>query len=104
MEFGKVDDGQSQQVAVGEEVMLRLAENPGTGYRWTVSTSNPDVLVALADTNVATTKPGMASDRTFTFKAAKPGRTTLHAECRRAWEREGTPADDFEMTIEVSPL
>jgi inhibitor of cysteine peptidase len=79
-------------VRVGEDVVLRLPENPTTGFRWTLSAGTDGVLSLESDSyTVSEAKPGNSGFRVFRMRAAAPGIVELRLYRRRRWET--TPAD-----------
>jgi len=65
----------------GETLLVELAENPTTGYRWHVEELNGNY-IELNDTNFspanqADDAEGSAGLRSFTFKASGLGKTML---------------------------
>lgn len=103
MKLGRADAGTVRRLDVGDEVTIRLAENPSTGYRWTVTNSAPAVLAPLEDRIVSSSgKPGAAAERELGYTATAPGIATLELVQRRAWESPAAALDRFAVTIEVT--
>jgi inhibitor of cysteine peptidase len=76
--LSRADDGRSVELGVGDTVVLRLEENPTTGYQWALDQDSGDVLALRASDDVGS--PGSAvgggGERAFTFTASKAGRAT----------------------------
>jgi len=87
------------EAAVGETVVLRLAENPGTGYRWEVTAADGLELVADAFEPPASAAPGAEGHRSFTVFADRPGTAHLHVERRRAWEPAAVETCEVEVQV-----
>lgn len=98
------DRGKLIEVAPDSRVLLRLLENPSTGYRWELEPFEGDALKLQADTYQApaTLAPGAGGVRVFDFLARSSGTVTLRLYLRRPWEPAGT-IETFEVTILVSP-
>lgn len=103
--FTSEDSGKEYNLSVGEEFQVRLWENPTTGYLWTIlgSVSSHSELVDRKFTpgNDAR-RVGSGGERTFVFRAVKPGRAVLHMTLKRPWEKEGTETGSYfiKLTIE----
>jgi inhibitor of cysteine peptidase len=92
LELDEGDVLREHTVRVGDDVVLRLPENPTTGYRWTLSTSADDALSLESDTYVpGEAKPGTPGVRVFRLRATAPGTVELRLHRRRRWET--TPAE-----------
>jgi inhibitor of cysteine peptidase len=88
---------------LGEEVVVRLAENPTTGYRWQVGLSGNGQLEQLDDSFAAAGSGiGAAGQRTLRFVARRTGTVQLHAVSRRAWEsaEQSGRQLSFQLSIE----
>lgn len=99
--LGVEDRGREVTVATGDRLVLRLPENPTTGYRWTWESTN--ALHLTGDANEAGTAPGAAGIRVLEVTAVKPGRVAVELTCRRSWDPTIPPIDRFELTVEVRP-
>ena len=103
--FTSEDSGKEYILSVGEEFQVRLWENPTTGYLWTILGSVSPHL-ELVDRKFTpgndARRVGSGGERTFAFRAVKPGRTVLHMTLKRPWEKEGTETGSYfiKLTIE----
>lgn len=76
----------------GDEVVLRLEENPTTGYRWQIAQSGAGELGLVDDRFVpgaGDTAPGAGGHRIVRFVGRQPGEVRLEAVLRRSWEATG---------------
>jgi inhibitor of cysteine peptidase len=94
------DDGKLLTVRRGQRVLLRLPENPTTGYRWEV----PPEVTLLAD-DFAAPQAGSAAGgggmRTLCFELTAAATTgTLRFELRRPWG-SGQPEGSFTLHVTV---
>ena len=81
----QADDGHVVAVRPGQPVLLRLLENPSTGYGWRVVQAVPDLQELYEAT--ASGAVGSAGVRTFTFLApAEPEELSFHSV--RDWTPE----------------
>ena len=75
---------------VGKGVTIMLCSNPTTGFQWAeeAQISDPEVVEQVSHEYVAPTgdKVGAAGTEKFSFKALKPGTTTVYLEYGRDWE------------------
>jgi inhibitor of cysteine peptidase len=89
------------EMCVGEELVLELAENPTTGYRWSVQVSG-DVLLELMPATYAGAGTGIGAGgrRTFRFNAMRPGTASVRATLCRSWELDH-PLRDHIVSIRI---
>jgi inhibitor of cysteine peptidase len=76
-------------LAQEEELLIRLKENPTTGYRWEVTQSGSGELELVDDRFVASVGdaiPGAGGERVVRFVGRKPGSVQIEAVARRSWE------------------
>lgn len=95
------DKGKTFEPHQGDSILIRLEENPTTGYIWEVDVAN-DQIIYLKDSNFSTandTVIGGGGIRIFTFTAQSPGTGEVKLELRREWEEKAI--DHFGVTIHV---
>jgi inhibitor of cysteine peptidase len=96
----KANAGDTVHVKTGDAVVVRLPENPTTGYRWQF-----DAVVGLTVSGESyspgSSAPGAAGERTLRLVAAAPGIYLFTAVMRRPWETDIPPQDMFSISIEV---
>jgi inhibitor of cysteine peptidase len=103
MTLTEADNGKSIAVVLGEKLVLRLNENPTTGFRWAVDTGDNEI-IELNGTNyipAPTSAVGGVGQRVFVFKAKKSGSVRLLLKLRREWEGDKSIASRFEVNIHV---
>lgn len=93
------DSGCSVQVKQGETLSLRLAENPTTGYRWSVISSVG--LELVSDQNEAGTGIGAGGVRVIHWVARRVGSYELILKHWREWEGEGSVIGRFQASLVV---
>jgi inhibitor of cysteine peptidase len=99
----RADNGNAVALRVGDRLVLRLEENPATGYRWAMETHDEKV-VALQHLEYAPSPHagvGGGGQRSWTFTAHKAGTDTLQLKLWRAWEGETSITRRFTVTLHV---
>jgi len=97
------DRGKTFEVRQGDLILIRLAENPTTGYRWEVDAAD-DQVIALQDSDYSAapgTGIGGGGTRTFVFEAQSPGTVQVRLKLMRKWKPEDPAIDRSEVTIRV---
>jgi inhibitor of cysteine peptidase len=95
-------NGGSVVLAPGQALMIRLDENPTTGYRWALEASEGLQL----DANVfipGAAGVGAAGERRLTLQATAPGTHQLVIVQRREWEPPANAFARFELTVTALP-
>lgn len=103
IELTERDNGRRLVVAPQATIVVSLAENPSTGYRWQLQPLAAAVTLT-ADTYVAGSsepRPGAGGSRILTFTASAVGEATIGADLRRPWEQTSPPAETFTLTVAV---
>ena len=93
------DSGRTVQVKQGETLSLRLAENPTTGYRWSVVSSGG--LELVSDQNEAGIGIGAGGVRVIQWVGRRTGTYELQLKHWREWEGEGSVIGRFQASIVV---
>jgi predicted secreted protein len=91
-------NGGSVRLAPGQPLLIRLDENPTTGYRWTVESS----LGLQIDANVfipGAPGVGATGERRLTLHATSAGTYRLVLAQRRQWEPPENVSARFELTV-----
>jgi inhibitor of cysteine peptidase len=96
--------GTAVNVNPGDVVVVRLPENPTSGYRWAIDSVDSTVL-ELENSEISL--PGNASvggggQRILRFKAKGPGTTRLLLKNWREWQGDTSIVDRFDATVQVS--
>ncbi len=90
--------GQTVAARPGDVVIIRLAENPTTGYRWEIASGPAPSGDEFSGSSGA---PGAAGERVLRFAVPPAGTMRVSAELRRAWEAGAVPQARFEVIIET---
>jgi inhibitor of cysteine peptidase len=101
--FTQKDNGASAQVQRGAKITIELKENPTTGYRWTISSTDEVLLEPEGDEFLPPSQksPGAGGLRRFFFRAKGAGSTTLVLISKRAWQRDDQAVDTFKLIIRI---
>lgn len=95
--------GGTVEVQVGDEVVLRLPENPATGYRWELDAARG--ALELADDSYVRPRGsagvGAGGERHFRFRATEAGATRVQLRLARGWET-GAPAEEGSVAVTVA--
>ena len=99
--------GTTQQIKVGEVMAITLESNPSTGYAWFATSSNPDILAQMGESQYTEPQPstgtpllGASGTETFFFGATEVGTVTLTLEYKRGFEID-SPEKMISLTVEV---
>jgi len=93
------DSGRTVQVKQGETLSLRLAENPTTGYRWSVVSSGG--LELVSDQNEAGIGIGAGGMRVIQWVGRRAGTYELQLKHWREWEGEASVIGRFQASVVV---
>ena len=98
----ELSDSGAATLSRNDELVLRLPENPTTGYRWEVTQSAAGTLRLIDDRFVAGggLAPGAGGQRVIRFAALAPGNVQISAVMRRSWETS-SPAETRGYSIVV---
>ena len=89
-------------LSAGEELTIRLPENPTTGYRWSVNPDSFGGVLTLLDSSYEPGGPGVgaAGVRTFRFAATAAGTAQVTLSLARSWEA-AAPAEQYSLAVTV---
>lgn len=97
----EVDDhanGSTLTLAPGQDLIIRLPENPTTGYRWVVESCGAMRLDA-DDFIVTSTRIGGGGTRQLRWSVRAPGRSEISLTLKRAWQSGNVPLGGFKLHI-----
>ena len=97
------DKGKRLKVGQGALIVIKLKENPTTGYRWAIDNVDGQVLQSeRAGFDVGKGGGvGGGGERTFSFTSRQTGTATIQLKLRREWEGDRSIIDRFTVIIEV---
>jgi inhibitor of cysteine peptidase len=100
MDLTRDDSGARRAARLGEHIVIRLPENPTTGYRWAAEV-DPAMFELMDDQYEGAVRPvGGGGERVLTFAALRVGHGQIRLANRRAWEA-ADPVDEFTVDLEV---
>jgi inhibitor of cysteine peptidase len=99
----ETDNGQLITVPLGANLVLRLKETPGTGFRWAVDTGDQNILELRRSDYIPAKESavGGGGQRVLAFEAKRSGSVRLLLKLKRAWEGDKSVAARFEVKIDV---
>ena len=102
IEIGENQNGQAISVKNGDVLVIRLPENPTTGFRWNVKEADPNLLTLQSDDFSPATEGGAGGGgvRLFRFVAAGSGESALTLDLARIWEPT-RPRSQFGLRLSV---
>ncbi|MFO7907867.1 MAG: protease inhibitor I42 family protein [Planctomycetota bacterium] len=107
LRLGESDDQAEVTVVAGQKLMIRLESNPTTGFRWSVSDVDQNILRVIDQkyepAEEDSGKLGSGGHTTFTFQAKGTGETGLELEYSRPWEGAKKRQRTFSLTVNVTP-
>jgi inhibitor of cysteine peptidase len=102
VELHDTGPGGPQTVRVGQELVIRLSENPGTGYSWELRQSGPGEL-RVVENRFEPGGPGVgaAGQRVLRLVGERVGSVQLEMLERRPWEAESASQQRRGFTVQV---
>jgi inhibitor of cysteine peptidase len=97
------DNGGSINVPLGANLVLRLNETPGSGFRWEVDADDQKILELHRSDYIPakTAAVGGSGQRILEFEAKRSGSVRLVLKLLRAWEGDKSLASRFEVKVHV---
>jgi inhibitor of cysteine peptidase len=95
-------DNKSVTLPVGDTIELSLAENPTTGYRWTLASPGAPICELKGDEFVSPgQKPGESGTHNFTFAIREEGQATIALKSARKWA-DADAGRDFTVNVRAT--
>ena len=101
----RADNNRTAELRVGERLVMRLPENPATGYTWAIDETDSRLLT-LGSTDYAppeTGSIGARGQRIFTFTARQPGEVALKLKYWRFWEGDASVTERYIVNLRIPP-
>jgi len=97
------DDGKTFVVTVGNLIIISLAENPTTGFRWTIDNLTQEIMVFkqtefFLDKSIEIGGSGL---RKFTFEAKRHGEAVLTLKHWREWEGDASVTKRYMVVLKI---
>ncbi len=100
MDLSNRDSNRTIPVKLGDSIVLRLDENPTTGYQWEIAASG--ALAVMGDKMEPGSTVGGSGVRIFEFQASTAGSHHLQLRQWRRWEGDASIIGRFECTLVVA--
>ncbi|WP_395696690.1 protease inhibitor I42 family protein [Methylocella sp.] len=100
----EADDGGEVPARVGSAIVLRLPENPTTGYSWTLEPFDAELVEV--EQGPFTAKSGMVGaggEAIWTIRPREAGTATISLKLWRPWEGEPSVVKRFGATLKIAP-
>jgi len=103
MVLTKEDSGRNIVVHPGDQIEIRLEENPTTGYRWAQEKADEAVIQLVGTDFRLPQEPlvGQGGMRSFHFEATGPGEAVISLKYWQKWEGESSVTERFNSSVTV---
>jgi inhibitor of cysteine peptidase len=100
---GEGHNGGTISAKTGDRIVIRLPENPTTGFRWQAEPANLEVLELQSDefAQAASAAMGSGGVRILQYLARGAGNTSIALRLGRPWEANA-PRSQFTIGVAVS--
>jgi len=100
-------NGSTVKAEVGDAVAIELPGNQTTGYRWQVTAIRGKAVrqrggIEYRAVSVQKGRVGTGGTFRLVFETVSPGASTVSLAYQRPWEKDGVPAREFSVTIDVA--
>ena len=100
-------DGSSGAVSIeGKKLIIKLEENPTTGFSWSYTISDTDVIHLVEDGYMEDSEDpevvGGGGMHKYKFEGLSAGEATIIFDYFKSWEGEETAEDHVEYTVSVN--
>ena len=99
LQLSQDDDGRNLAVRIGQQLELRLPENPTAGYRWRVVEEGGPVCELMRTDFKAGTQPGEPGVHIRRYRVIAAGQATLKLVYDRAWPSAKGAARTFCLKV-----
>jgi len=91
--------GKQVEMARGDSLVVTLPSDARTGYSWSSWVSDDNILQQSEHEYIG--QVGVGGKEIWTFKALTDGPCTIEMEYRLPQEEDATPAQRFDLTVDV---
>ena len=103
--FDESFNGKTINLPVGQAIEIRLQENPTTGFRWLLKSSDLAVCAMTSDTfEEKPGPPGHGGEHSWIFEAVRSGECAIEFRYQRPWTDPTQPGRVFQIYIHVKKL
>ncbi len=96
------DDGKTISARIGDTFLLKLPENPSTGYTWQISVTPGLIVTGEGFYPSVLRRIGAPGTREWQIRVTGPGDQTISAVYMRPWESTVNSAREFTLFITIS--
>jgi len=94
------------RLAVGQQLQVRLASNPSTGFTWQSTTRDRRIIEQQGQSvfipkDASGERMGAGGTTEINYQALKTGITEIHLAYRRPWLPESEAAETMRIVVEV---
>jgi inhibitor of cysteine peptidase len=98
----EADNGKDVDAHVGDTIVLRLPENPTTGYRWAFDDLDTAAVGAQEGDHTRSSEAvGSGGEKTWSLTPTAPGATPVKLKLWRHWEGDSSVKKRFSVTLSV---
>jgi len=103
VQLARTNNGESFELRRDDVIVIRLAENPTTGYCWEIEHFDSNILALHSSDFLLPEDPliGEGGVRVFAFKAKTRGSTRIQLKHWRKWEGNDSITETFDVTAIV---
>jgi len=107
VDVNDADNGGQIELELGKLLVVTLASNPSTGYRWELAENNESILKQFGEVEFKSSDTGdplivgAGGWEIFRFKGLSAGQTALRLVYRRPWEEGVDPLKTFSLRVTV---
>lgn len=96
-------NGSSITLEKGQQMVLKLASNPTTGFDWEIVGLDPAVLQQVGEVEYKSDSMliGSGGVNTWIFEAVDTGGMNLQLIYHRSWEKDIPPIETFDLDVTV---
>lgn len=103
LELVREHNGETVELQRGDTLVIRLPDNPTTGFRWAVDSLDSDVMTQVeGDYSSASSAIGSGGVRCFAFQAKGVGTSVITLKLWRSWEGDRSARSRFRVTVNVN--
>ena len=101
----RADNNRTAELRTGERLIVRLPENPSTGYTWAIDETDRRLLTLDGTDYTAPAEGsiGARGQRTFTFTVRQPGEVALKLKYWRFWEGDASVTERYIVNLRILP-
>lgn len=104
IEVTGADDGTLIEADVGDTILVRMSDNPTTGYRWELEPVTGESMVLVgSDYEPTSGAVGSGGLATWTLRAAAAGTTPIALKRWRPWQGDASVLARVAVTVHAHP-